>query len=94
MERNIEKSIAERLGVSKKQADELWNMMEEILFEQIVADEDFRIRGFGSFKHVVRASRTGRNPQTGEPIVIPAKKAIKFKPSAKLKEAVEKTFEG
>jgi len=36
--------------------------------------------GFGSFTVIKRSARTGRNPQTGKPINIPAKKVVKFKP--------------
>jgi len=44
--------------------------------------------GFGTFKKVYRKTRWGRNPQTGETIVIPASKAVKFKAGKALKEAV------
>ncbi|MBN2613860.1 MAG: HU family DNA-binding protein, partial [Bacteroidales bacterium] len=40
--------------------------------------------GFGSFSVVQRSARTGRNPQTGKEIKIPAKKVVKFKPGAEL----------
>ena len=44
--------------------------------------------GFGTFSKVHRKARTGRNPQTGEPIKIKACNVIKFKPGKKLKDAV------
>ena len=49
--------------------------------------------GFGTFKPVTRKARTGRNPQTGEPIKIAASKSVGFKPSktaAKAKPAAKK----
>lgn len=44
--------------------------------------------GFGTFSKVRRKARTGRNPQTGEPIKIKACNVVKFKPGKKLKDAV------
>lgn len=44
--------------------------------------------GFGTFSTSKRAARTGRNPQTGKPIRIPAKKVAKFTPGKALKEAI------
>lgn len=44
--------------------------------------------GFGTFSVVKRKARIGRNPQTGEPIKIKAKKVVKFSVGKKLKEAV------
>jgi DNA-binding protein HU-beta len=44
--------------------------------------------GVGQFEVAERAARQGRNPQTGEPIAIPASKAVKFKAGKALKDAV------
>jgi len=46
------------------------------------------LTGFGSFTVSKRAARMGRNPQTGESIKIPAKKAVKFKPGSNLVDAI------
>jgi DNA-binding protein HU-beta len=46
------------------------------------------ISGFGSFKQVKRAARTGRNPRTGQEIKIPARKTVKFTPGKALKESL------
>ena len=44
--------------------------------------------GFGSFSVAERSARTGRNPQTGKPIEISAKKVVKFKPGSELADSV------
>lgn len=44
--------------------------------------------GFGTFAKIKRKARTGRNPQTGEPIKIKAANVVKFKPGKNLREAV------
>lgn len=45
--------------------------------------------GFGSFSVASRSARTGRNPQTGKEITIPAKKVVKFKPGSELADTVQ-----
>lgn len=50
--------------------------------------EKVTISGFGSFRVVDRAAQKGRNPQTGKPITIPARRVVKFKPARKLAERV------
>ena len=48
----------------------------------------FALIGLGTFEVVKRAKRKGRNPRTGEPVTIKARKAVKFRPSKTLKDAV------
>lgn len=57
------------------------------IIEQLKAGKRVTIRGFGSFTPALRKARTGRNPGTGEPIAIPAKRTVKFKPLFDLGEA-------
>jgi len=65
----------------------------ELVFESITegleANEDVTISGFGTFKAVDKAARRARNPRTGEPLAIPAKRGVKFKAGTRLKEAVD-----
>ena len=51
--------------------------------------EPLEIRGFGTFKVVKRASRTGRNPKTGDVVKIPERPVPVFKPSRELRASVE-----
>ncbi len=51
--------------------------------------EHLEIRGFGTFKVVRRASRTGRNPKTGDVVKIPERPVPVFKPSRELRASVE-----
>ena len=53
-------------------------------------DKKIDLRGFGTFSVRESAARTGRNPQTGEPIQIPARRVPTFKPGKELKEKVNK----
>jgi len=52
--------------------------------------ESIPLVGFGTFSVASRAARTGKNPQTGAAIQIPASKTVKFKVGSKLKDAVNK----
>lgn len=81
--------LAERTGFTKK---DLATVMaaEESLFTDILANGDsLKLIGFGTFEVRDRAARKGRNPQTGEDILIPAGKVPAFKPGKALKDAVK-----
>ena len=82
-------AIAEKTGVPKAQAQ---TIVEEV-FEQIATalskSDKIDLRGFGTFSVKDSAARTGRNPQTGAPIQIPARRVPGFKPGKELKERVE-----
>ena len=64
----------------------------ETIFNSIVralrADDKIELRGFGTFRTRTRQPRTGRNPKTGVPVEVPAKKIPYFKPSQELKAMV------
>lgn len=80
--------VADKAGVSKKDTkimvDAVFSAVSEVLGE----GDSVNLTPFGKFEVVTRAARTGRNPQTGESLEIPEKKAVKFKPSKGLKEYV------
>ena len=80
--------IAEKAGLSKKDAEAALNAFMDAVKESLAAGEKVSLVGFGTFEVVQRAARKGRNPQTGEEITIPATKAPKFRPGKGLKEAV------
>ena len=63
---------------SKAGAEKAYDAFCEILAKAISQGEGARLPGVGSFTVVQRAQRTGRNPQTGATINIPARKAVKF----------------
>ena len=81
-------AIAAKADMSKAQAkvalDEILNSITQSLKE----GDQVQLVGFGTFKVNHRAGRTGRNPQTGGTIEIPASKAPAFKPGKALKDAV------
>ena len=85
------KRMAEIAEVPKVTAEKLLDAFMQAVEEAIAKGDKVVLVGFGSFQVVKRAEREGRNPRTGEPIKIPAKKVIKFKPGKKLEEAAQKS---
>lgn len=73
--------------------DEAYTYLEtvlEMIKQTLETAETVKITGFGSFIVKEKNSRKGRNPQTGEPITITARKVLTFKPSTLLRQAVNK----
>lgn len=81
-------AMANQSGLTKKDAEVALNAFTEVVKYELAKGGNIQIIGFGSFEVGERAERNGRNPQTGEDIVIPACKAPKFKAGKALKEAV------
>ncbi|MCC9021806.1 HU-related DNA-binding protein HupN [Bacillus nakamurai] len=81
--------VAEKQGVSKKEAAPSAETVFDTISEALKSGEKVSIPGFGIFEVRERAARKGRNPQTGEEIDIPATKAPAFKPAKALKDAVK-----
>lgn len=80
-----EKGIEVTQGVVKSVVDGTFAVIQDRLYQE----EPVNIADFGKFETKKRAGRTGRNPQTGEPVEIPAKNAVSFKPAKALKEYVQ-----
>ena len=73
---------------SKAEAEKKAKAFLESLEEALVSGEEVSFVGWGKWEVVERAERTGRNPQTGEDMIIPAKKVIKFKAGKTLEDKV------
>ena len=83
-------AVAEKCGITKKDAERVVNATVETITESLVKGEKVQLSGFGIFEVKARAARTGRNPRTNENIEIPATKLPAFKASKTLKDAVAK----
>lgn len=68
-------------GISYADAQKVVNLILEIVKTRLSKGEKVLISGFGCFRVVRRRDKKGVNPQTGEPVIIPGRKAVKFKPS-------------
>ncbi|RKX60650.1 MAG: DNA-binding protein [Thermodesulfobacteriota bacterium] len=81
--------MAKSSGIFKTAADKALNGFMEAITDALNAGEKVTLVGFGTFSVTERKARTGRNPRTGKPMEIPARKVVKFKPGTKLSESVE-----
>lgn len=80
--------VAEQSGLTRKDASAAVGAIFDTVSTSLKNGESVQIMGFGTFEVRNRASRKGRNPQTGEEITIPASKNPAFKPGKQLKESV------
>ena len=79
-------AISRRVGVASADVDaSLKGLFEVVAGVVAKGDEKISIPGFISFERTDRAARTGRNPQTGESLQVPASKAVKIAAGTKLK---------
>ncbi|ORJ62918.1 HU family DNA-binding protein [Geothermobacter hydrogeniphilus] len=81
-------AMAEKAGLSKADAEKALAAFTGVITDALKAGDKVALVGFGTFSVGDRAARTGKNPQTGEPINIPAAKTPKFKAGKALKDAV------
>lgn len=83
-------AIAKETGLSKKDSGAALEAITSTVSKALKKKDKVQLVGFGTFETSKRAARTGKNPQTGEAIKIPAAVVPKFKPGKALKDAVNK----
>lgn len=84
-------AVAKITQHSKAQTAEMFDAFMAVVQNSLSSGNDVQMIGFGTFAVEERAERIGRNPATGKELKIPAKKVVKFKVGAKLKDAVAGT---
>jgi len=82
-------AVATKAELSKQDAKKAVEALFETISNTLAKEEKIQLIGFGTFEVRERATRTGRNPQTGEEMTIPASKVPAFKPGKELKAAVK-----
>ena len=81
-------NVAKSANVSKADAERTIGAFCDLVVAGAKKGDKVAWPGFGSFSTSKRAARTGRNPQTGEPVKIAASTALRFSPSATVKSAL------
>lgn len=81
-------AIAGEAGLTKADAKKALDAFVKVTGAALKGGDRVALVGFGSFGVSARSARTGRNPQTGKEIKIPAKKVIKFKAGSELTDSV------
>lgn len=82
--------ITKKTDLNKKQASLVLDALLDTIKDTLADGKKVQLIGFGTFEVRHRAARTGRNPQTGKAIKIPATDIPAFKPGKSLKDAVKK----
>jgi nucleoid DNA-binding protein len=81
-------SIATDAEITKAEAQAALDSVVGSITKALKKGQKVTLVGFGTFSTSKRSAREGRNPQTGKPIKIPAKKVAKFTPGKALKDAI------
>ena len=87
--KQLSNRVADKLGLKRITIEKVIDTALDQMTEALVKGEKVRLVGFGNFLVRSRASRVGRNPQTGEKINIPSSKAPAFVPGINLKKAIK-----
>lgn len=85
---DIVNSVCENLDISKKDSVRIVESVFEIIKDELDKGKAVQISGFGKWTVKAKKKRTGRNPQTGEALMIDERKVITFKPSNVLRDAL------
>jgi integration host factor subunit alpha len=79
---DIARSIHQQAGVSEAEAADLLERVLGLLMSTLQRGEPIIITGFGRFTVRMKQPRKGRNPRTGEVLIVPGRKVVTFRPSA------------
>jgi integration host factor subunit beta len=82
--------IAQKADLTRKHSEVIVDAVFSSIVEALQGGDKIELRGFGSFRVRHRASRTGRNPKTGDSVLVPAKKVPYFKPGKELRELINR----
>lgn len=85
---DITDRIVQQLDLSKKEAQDLLESVFEVMKNTLESGENLKICGFGKFEVKQKKDRRGRNLQTGESILIEARRVLTFRPSLLLRNAI------
>lgn len=85
---DLVKAVAQKADMTQKDAEKAINSVFAAIEEALANDDKVQIIGFGTFEVKTREERKGRNPQTGNEIIIPASKNPVFKAGKGLKDIV------
>jgi integration host factor subunit beta len=82
--------VSSEAELTRKHSEVIVDAVFSSIVEALQRGDKIELRGFGSFRVRHRGSRTGRNPKTGEGVLVPAKKVPYFKPGKELRELINR----
>ncbi len=86
---DMAESLFNEIGLNKNEARELVNSYFEELTASLAVGEQVKLAGFGNFDLRDKKERPGRNPKTGEKVLITARRVVTFRPGQKLRARVD-----
>lgn len=87
--KDIATRLAQQLGINHEQALLIVHYFFDSIKEKLINGESVKLSGFGNFVLKEKVARPGRNPKTGEPVSISARRVVIFKAGPKLKKATQ-----
>jgi integration host factor subunit alpha len=84
----IIESVRQQLGFPKNKSDEVVEQLIETIKSNLASGEDVLVSGFGKFSVNEKKERKGRNPATGEEMMIRPRRVVTFKVSGKLRRKI------
>jgi len=80
--------LHQSLGLTKSESKDLIETFFDEIKSSLINNEEVKLSGFGNFKLIDKKSRLGRNPKTGEPATISARRVVTFRAGQKLRKKV------
>ncbi len=84
----IIETVAEKIGYTKNQSSDMIETLLEIIKRTLASGEDVLVSGFGKFCVKTKQERRGRNPATGEDMMLEPRKVVTFRCSRKLRDKI------
>ena len=81
--------LANKINLPKSQSETVLDAALDIIQKTVSKGEEVKLVGFGTFCRLARKTRTGRNPKTGQSVVIPGAKIPRFRPGKEFKDRVK-----
>ena len=86
--KEIIEAVAKENGFSKNQSVELVETLIEIIKKTLVSGDYVLVSGFGTFRVIAKKERRGRNPKTGEDLILEPRRVVRFKESDNLRKKI------
>ena len=87
-------SICEQMGLTRSEVEKIIELFFESIAEKLASGENVKFSKFGNFTLIDKDPRPGRNPKTGEPVQISARRVVTFKAGNKLKSRIKDAMDG
>ena len=86
---DLSEAVCREIGLSRRETSEFVESVLELISDRLAVGEAVKISGFGTFTLRDKEPRMGRNPRTGEPAPISARRVVAFRPSSLLKKRID-----